>query len=58
MFGVSDLSDIQSIQEILGAIPEVHQALILEVGQGQFQTGNDIDIAIKGDEATIALLPK
>lgn len=58
MFGL-DLSDIQSIQEILGQFPEVHQALIFgSRAKGNFRPGSDIDIAIKGDEATHSIASK
>lgn len=52
MFGLN-LSDIQSIQEILGQFPQVHQALIFGSRvKGNFRPGSDIDIAIKRDEAS------
>jgi predicted nucleotidyltransferase len=58
MFGL-DLSDIQSIQEILGQFPEVQQALIFgSRAKGNFRSGSDIDIAIKGDEATHSIASK
>lgn len=58
MFGLTD-KDLSDIVEILKTFPQVEEAFIFgSRAKGNFRSGSDVDIAIKGKKASFELALK
>jgi predicted nucleotidyltransferase len=55
-FGLQE-GDLQNIIDILQQQPEVEEALIFgSRAKGNYRTGSDVDLAVKGDEINLRIL--